>query len=116
MRTVCRSSRFFGELADCCAYSMGEEPVDLDALQQQLRLKRASLADQILARLPEQREESRAGAEPLATSSRPATLGVGASTGKGQTGRGQLSAQDQKLRAKLGAKPVSYTHLRAHET
>lgn len=83
---------------------MGEEPVDLDALQQQLRLKRASLADQILARLPEQREESRAGAEPLATSSRPATLGVGASTGKGQTGRGQLSAQDQKLRAKLGAK------------
>ncbi|WFD07409.1 25S rRNA (adenine(645)-N(1))-methyltransferase [Malassezia vespertilionis] len=72
--------------------------VDLRALQLQLQQQRSSLADQILARLPE--ASASANAPRVEETRRSSTLGLGA-----QGEQRAQSAADRKLRAKLSAKP-----------
>ena len=77
--------------------------VDLGALQQQLQQQRSTLADDIMARLPQQKTSTNTPrAEPARRS---ATLGVGAKSEKRS-----YSAADQKLRAQLGGKGKKRTH------
>lgn len=77
--------------------------VDLGALQQQLQQQRSTLADDIMARLPQQKTSTNTTrAEPARRS---ATLGVGAKSEKTS-----YSAADQKLRAQLGGKGKKRAH------
>lgn len=77
---------------------MAGDEVDLQVLQRQLQEQRSSLVDKIIARLPP--PENMANPAKPTESSRPAKLGVGATTCLGTP---SFSAADQKLRAKLGA-------------
>lgn len=90
---------------------MAGDSVDLKALQEQLQEQRASLADKIMAHLPQ--PGATPSPAPVSEGRRPAKLGVGASTSSHAP---SFSVADQKLRAKLGAFAKDKKHERATVT
>lgn len=79
---------------------------DLDALEAQLALDRAALADRIFARLDTPSSSSSSSSKaPAPFQHRPPTLGLGAKAGVDQ-GVSKLSVEDARLKGRLGKKAV----------